>query len=190
MEGRLATGNRPCRPQAAGSSHQGGFTYLTVLAAIALLSAVLGATAEVWHTAQQREKERELLFVGHQFRLAIARYYRATPGSVKQYPATLEDLLKDPRQPGTQRYLRRIWRDPITGKPDWGLVRGPSGELQGVYSLSEAKPIKVANFDAEDMNFEVAEKYSDWIFAYRPRAPARRATPAGGSGDGVLKPAP
>lgn len=168
------------QPAATRFVRQRGFTYMGILVAIALSTAILASTAEVWHTAQQREKERELIFVGHQFRLAIARYYRASPGT-KQYPTKLEDLVKDPRQPGTQRYLRRIWRDPITGTPDWGLVRGPSGEIMGVYSLSEDKPLKSANFDQDDAGFEEAKKYSDWIFIYHQRQPARRATPMNSS---------
>ncbi len=53
----------------------GGFTYLALLLVIVVMGVVMGATAEIWHTAVQREKERELLFVGNQFRNAIRSYY-------------------------------------------------------------------------------------------------------------------
>lgn len=142
-----------------------GFTYIGVLAAIVIMGAVLGATAEVWHTAVQREKERELLFVGNQFRQAIRLYYRAG----KKYPVALEDLLKDPRQPATQRYLRKIYHDPITGKAEWGLTLDAYGKIIGVHSLSEDHPIKVTGFSVANQDFEGAEKYSDWIFSYRVR---------------------
>ncbi|MFA5082297.1 MAG: hypothetical protein WC474_07125, partial [Hydrogenophilaceae bacterium] len=100
-----------------------GFTYLAILIAIAMMSAVMGVTLDVWHTAQLREKERELLFVGEQFRQAIGRYYLATPGREKKFPASLDELLEDTRLSGVQRYLRRIYRDPTTGVAEWGLVR-------------------------------------------------------------------
>ncbi len=142
-----------------------GFTYIGVLAAVVIMGAVLGATAEVWHTALQRDKERELLFVGNQFRQAIRLYYRAG----KRYPVNLEDLLKDPRQPSTQRYLRKIYHDPITGKAEWGLTLDTNGKIIGVHSLSEDQPIKVSGFSMANQDFEGAEKYSDWIFSYRVR---------------------
>ena len=75
-----------------------GFTYLTVLFMVALMGAGLALAGEVWHTSVLREKEAELLYVGHQYRKAIERYVLAGP---RQYPRTLEDLLKDQRRPGT-----------------------------------------------------------------------------------------
>lgn len=150
-----------------------GFTYLAILIAIAMMSAVMGVTLDVWHTAQLREKERELLFVGGQFRQAIGRYYLATPGREKKFPPSLDELLEDTRLPGIQRYLRRIYLDPVTGVAEWGLVRGSHGEIMGVHSLSEAKPVKAANFDPDEADFADARQYSDWLFVYRPTlAPA------------------
>ena len=34
----------------------------------------------------------------------------------------------------------------------------------GVYSLSDAKPLKIANFDARFLNMENRQKISDWKF--------------------------
>jgi type II secretory pathway pseudopilin PulG len=152
-------------------SHIKGFTYIGVLAAIIVMGAILGATVEVWHTSFQRERERELLFVGNQFRLAIGHYYREG----KSYPLNLEDLLKDPRQPTIKRYLRKIYHDPITGGTEWSLVLGEHGEIIGVHSLSENQPLKTAGFSAANKEFEGAEKYSDWIFSYRVQQPSARA---------------
>lgn len=156
---------------------QNGFTFFGVLAAVALLGAVLGSAVEIWYTAVVREKERQLLFIGQQFRLAIERYHRNTPGPVKQFPAKLEDLLEDPRLPGTQRYLRRIYRDPITGLSEWELVKGADGGIVGLHSLSEARPLKSAGFGPADRGFENTESYAGWVFEYRPQ---RLATGADG----------
>lgn len=60
--------------------------------------------------------------MGDQFRQAIARYYLMSPGTVKLYPASFEDLLKDLRFVSTQRHLRKIYRDPMTHTTQWGLV--------------------------------------------------------------------
>ncbi len=152
-------------------TRQHGFTYLAVLIALAIIGATLASTGMVWHTAVQREKERELLFVGNQIRQAIGRYYLAEP--VKQYPQTLDDLLRDPRQPGVVRHLRKLYPDPITGTTEWGLLKGRDGRITGVYSLSLAQPIKQANFRGADQMFAEKEKYSDWQFVYRPTPPAK-----------------
>ena len=44
------------------------------------------------------------------------------------------------------RHLRRLYRDPITGQDEWGLVEAPGGGVMGVYSRSEDEPIKSGNF--------------------------------------------
>lgn len=148
-----------------------GFTYIGLLIFIALMGVALAGTGAVWHTSVRREKERELLFVGDQFRRAIALYYERTPGGAKQFPQALEDLLLDRRYPNTQRYLRRLYADPLTGKPEWGLVRGPEGRIVGVFSLSEEAPLKRAGFPLVYQDFEGKERYGDWRFVHVPPLP-------------------
>ncbi|NNU42343.1 type II secretion system protein [Ramlibacter montanisoli] len=152
------------------AGQQRGFTYIALLLAVAVQGAVLAATASVWHTAQKRERERELLFVGEQFRSAIRAYAQTGPGTAGQLPATLDDLLLDPRFPGTRRHLRKVFVDPMTWKAEWGLVRTPDGRgILGVYSLSPEKPLKTANFRPADRAWEGANSYSEWKFVYKPQ---------------------
>src|SRR5688572_19154677 len=103
------------------SGKQLGFTYVSALILIAGTGAALAAFAEAWSHARQREKEAELMWIGNQFKQAIGAYYHRSPGTVKRYPETLEDLLEDKRHLTTQRYLRKIYADPLTGATDWGL---------------------------------------------------------------------
>jgi type II secretory pathway pseudopilin PulG len=156
-----------------------GFTYLGVIFMLALLGSGLALLGEVWHTAAQREKEAELLFAGNQYRKAIERYFLA---GARQYPRTLDDLLQDPRRPGTERHLRTRYPDPITGKPEWGIVQAPDGGIMGVHSLSHATVIQSANFRLRDRAFEGLKKYSDWKFVYTTPAPAVTARHAGTRG--------
>lgn len=160
-----------------------GFTYLAVLFAVAIIGAVLAATAVIWHTQVQREKEQELLFVGHAFRQAIARYYESTPGTAKQFPKKLEDLLEDKRQTRLSRYLRKVYTDPMTASKTWGLIVGPDGSLIGVHSLSTRTPIKSAGFDEIDRDFVGAASYIDWKFIYtQPTQATPPATPPNPTG--------
>lgn len=161
---------------------QGGFTYLALLFMVAIMGAVLGATAVVWHTMNQRDKEQELLFVGHEFRRAIGLYYERTPGAAKQYPKKLEDLLEDKRQTTLTRYLRKIYQDPLTGSKEWGLALGPGGTIMGVYSLSDKQPIKSGNFDEDDKDFISATTFQAWKFVYLPKAAATPVAPPAAPG--------
>ena len=156
-----------------------GFTYVAVLFAIAFMSLGLALTGEVWRTALARDRETELLYAGNQYRRAIERYYLNGP---RQFPRALEDLLKDPRKPGTERYLRKLYFDPLTGKSEWGIVKAPDGGIMGVYSVSEGSPKKVAGFAFANREFEGAAKYSDWKFVYNPatqQVPITQQVPPG-----------
>jgi type II secretory pathway pseudopilin PulG len=146
---------------------QRGFTYLGLLLAVALLGAGLAATGSLWSVHAQREREAELLFAGDQIRAAIKRYYEEVPlGQQHRFPQRLDDLLLDKRWPTTQRHLRRIYLDPVTGG-DWVLVPAPSGGILGVHSRSTAVPLKRQGFGRFDTAFEEAATLADWRFVYR-----------------------
>lgn len=115
----------------------------------------------------RRERERELLFVGEQFRRAIQQHYENSPGT-KRYPPSLEALLMDRRSPAVRRYLRRMYRDPMTGSDQWGLSVAPEGGIMGVYSLADGVPLRQAGFPGKQEHFEGARSYREWLFAYRP----------------------
>jgi type II secretory pathway pseudopilin PulG len=170
------------RHTVTGKRAERGFTYLSLLFFVAVLGIGLAATAGSWRHAQQRENERELLFVGEEFRQAIALYYHRSPGAIKEFPRDLGDLLRDPRYPGAQRYLRRIYRDPMRNEPAWGTVRSPDGGIMGVFSLSEEAPIRKTGFVAEQAGFERASAYADWQFVYVP-VPSPSTTAVAGSTD-------
>src|SRR5512139_2435922 len=155
---------------------EAGFTYIAMLIVIVVVGVTLAATGEVWHMAAKREKEQELLFVGSQFRYAIGQYARHGPAGSVRFPMRLEDLLQDPRAPNTRRYLRKIYNDPVTGSSTWGLLKGPSGEIFGVYSLSEDEPAKKHNFSFADAGFEDKKKYADWVFMSLPSRYGSRLT--------------
>ena len=111
---------------------QRGFTYLGLLVAVALLGLGLSAASEVWVKVVQRQKLEQLEFVGQQFAQAIGSYYESSPGGVKRYPKSLEDLLEDRRYPYVRRHLRQVYGNPFSGKADWELVAAPEGGIRGV----------------------------------------------------------
>ena len=144
---------RACR-----GHREAGFTYLGLLILVAILALATSATLTLGGIVQRREAEERLLEVGDAYRRAIASYLNSSPAGDRRYPGALADLLRDPRYPGVRRHLRRLYPDPISGSNEWGLVAAPGGGIMGVHSLSNAKPIKVADFDLENEAFEEATR--------------------------------
>jgi len=150
----------------SSSRSEAGFTYIGLLIAVALVGVLLAEAATVWHQVQQQENERQLLFVGNQFRQAIGSYYINTPGPKKEFPKKLEDLLEDRRTPFVLRHLRKIFYDPITVSTDWGLIKAADNGIIGVYSKSDAEPVKKSNFRKPFEMFEAKKHYHEWQFTY------------------------
>ncbi len=141
-----------------------------------IIGIMTGIVGPSWRAASKAEKEKELIWRGHQFRNAIGLYsrsYAVPQGHPTPYPTELNDLIKDPRSAGVKRYLRQIYTDPMTGKDDWVLVLGDNGRIIGVHSASDAEPLKQDNFDLVDSDFKGKTKYSEWIFKYVPGAPGQ-----------------
>ncbi|HEV7577984.1 MAG TPA: type II secretion system protein [Caldimonas sp.] len=162
----------------AGGRGDAGVVLLAALLVMALLGIGLMTAVDVWTLSRQRERERELLFVGDQYRQAIRRYYLAAPsGGARALPTSFAVLLDDDRFPIPVHHLRRAYPDPITGSPEWGQVRA-GDRIIGVYSLSDKPPIKQTGFAPMYQHFNEAATYHDWVFAFQiPRA-GRAAAPA------------
>lgn len=173
--------------RAGSRTTQRGFTYVGLLALVLMLGIFLARAGELASMSMRREREVQLLFVGHQYREAIARFYAQN----HRYPLVLEELLGPTDvQPAAQRYLRRLYPDPMTGATDWNLIPGVGGGIAGVASTSAAEPIKVAGFDPQDKILETATKYSEWSFLYDPTPARPGVTPPGLAQPGVSAPLP
>jgi len=144
---------------------QGGFTFLGLMFAVAIAGIALAGTGVLWQMESRREKEKELLFIGEEYRHAIGSYFDKSPGTVRQFPEKLEDLLQDKRFPNPTHHLRRLYRDPMTADGEWELIR-QEGRIMGVASRSTDKPIKIAGFSASQEGFANAASYADWYFIY------------------------
>jgi type II secretory pathway pseudopilin PulG len=174
----------------------GGFSYVFVLAMVAALSLGLSAVGAVWQTEVRRERERELLFVGQQYREALNRYAKESPAGTPRHPEKLEDLLLDRRSAAIRRHLRRPFVDPMTGKADWGLIR-QNGRIVGVFSKASGTPLMAKGFPTELTGFDKAASYSEWRFVadnvrLAPAASAAKVAtgpgPAGGPAQGPAPP--
>lgn len=99
---------------------EGGFALLLIFAFAAAVA--IGIYAEMPRAVFESARAKEELLVerGEQYKLAIRRFHAKTKG----YPQTIEQL----EETNGVRFLRKRYKDPMTGKDEWRLVHiGPGG---------------------------------------------------------------
>lgn len=152
--------------RASRPGRSGGFTYLSLIILLAIIGLATASALKLGSVIQRSRAENELLDIGAAFSDALKSYADATPSGQPPQPPSLKELLKDPRFPGTRRHLRKLFVDPMTGKAEWGIqYLGDKVGVLAVYSLSDAKPVKVGNFPSRYLGFEGKSHISDWKFS-------------------------
>src|SRR6202789_1114003 len=116
--------------QEAWGKEQGSLL-LGLVVAIFLILLVLGVAAPKVAQDLKRERDVEAVHRGNQYVRAIQLYYR----KVWTYPGSLEQL----EQTINVRFLRQRYLDPMTGKPDWRLIK--MGEAKTTVKGFFGKPL-------------------------------------------------
>lgn len=165
---------------ATGKHRNGGFAYVLLLVAVALIGLAASGSVSLGAKVARRDAERQLLAIGMEFQEALRSYAGVATSAVvpnaARGPRTLEELLKDQRVPGIRRHLRQIYVDPMTGKAQWGLVTDPAGFIIGIHSLADGEPIRREGFEVPLASFENAAGYRQWVFGL-PAAQVRVNSP-------------
>ncbi|MEA5114835.1 MAG: type II secretion system protein [Geobacteraceae bacterium] len=145
-----------------------GFTLVAVLVMVVIMGIMTGIAGQSWRTFMAREREEELIFRGSQYRDAITRWHAPRTGQRAAPPLNdLKDLLLDPTTLTKTRYIRRLYKDPLTGE-DLVPIKDPVRGIIGVASSSNDPPMKQANFPDGLEYLEGKKKYSEWQFTYQP----------------------
>ncbi len=150
-----------------------GFTMVVLLVVMAIMAVGAAALLPTWRQQAIREQEEELIFRGNQYARSLVLYARKNNNLL---PDNLDVLY-------TGKYLRKKYKDPITGG-DFGLVgagqppgaagrgslgsgRGATsgvgsgrgtltvGSINGFYSTSTDTSIRV---------YQSQQRYIDWPF--------------------------
>lgn len=145
-----------------------GFTYPAALMMVVVISVALTGVHQQWQAIVKQDREKELLFRGTQILEAINAYCRAVSEETCQYPRRFEDLLRDPRVPGVRRYLRKLYKDPMTRDGQWGILYDGQGNIKGVFSKSADTPLKTSDFPDALTSFENKKHYHEWKFVHSP----------------------
>jgi type II secretory pathway pseudopilin PulG len=172
-----------------------GYAMVALLVGMSVMAVLMTAAMPVWKQAAIREKEAELIFRGEQYVRAIELFGRKSgPGVL---PPTV-DVLVD------QRFLRKKFKDPITGEDFQPLIAGqavpgsaapglPVGAPPGGPAPSPAGRGGVVGMapgargglqgvvsksKAKSLRlYNGRGSYNEWAFIYTPRVQA----PAGGA---------
>jgi len=83
-----------------------GFLMVALLIGMGVAAIVMTTALPKWGTQVQRTREDELIFIGEQYARAIALYSIKNRGA---FPMDVDALV-------SQKFLRKKWKDPITGK--------------------------------------------------------------------------
>ena len=80
----------------------------------------------------QRVREETLIYRGEQYKRAVQLYFR----KYKKYPAKLDDL----EESDGVRFLRRRYKDPLTGEDEWRLIHmGSDGRFKDSLLFDQEK---------------------------------------------------
>ncbi|HJT00485.1 MAG TPA: hypothetical protein VJ756_15440 [Terriglobales bacterium] len=117
------------RPTNGGGQGQRGYMLLAIILMLALIVIAAAAAAPDIAMSIRREREAELIHRGTQYMRAIQHYYK----KFGRYPLRIEDL----ENTNNIRFLRRRYKDPITGK-DFRLLHFGEVNLGAVMGMNNA----------------------------------------------------
>jgi type II secretory pathway pseudopilin PulG len=105
----ITPNSRTSRPR-----QEEGFLLLGVLFMVLLVTMALAIAAPKMAESIRRDKEIETVHRGMQYARAIQIYFN----KYGRYPNTIDQLVKS----DNQRFLRRRYLNPMTGKDDWRII--------------------------------------------------------------------
>ena len=101
---------------------ESGYALLLIFAMAAVIAISLYSQVPRVAFEAQRDKEQLLVDRGQEYQRAVTLFVR----KFNRFPSTMEEL----DNTNTQRFLRRHFTDPMTGKADWRILHaGPGGVI-------------------------------------------------------------
>src|SRR5215831_10527317 len=100
-----------------------GFSLAALIFFVTAASVIIAAIVPAYQMQAKREQEEELLFRGQEYTRAIQKYQRR----FGVYPTSIDQLVST----NGLRFVRRAYKDPITGKDFRLITINPDGSLSG-----------------------------------------------------------
>jgi type II secretory pathway pseudopilin PulG len=164
---RLQSGGAGC------SRQERGYVLLALLLIFALLAIGAAAVAPTIAFQIRRDREEELIHRGAQYSRAIKLYAKKTG----RYPLSMQDLCP----PGGVRYIRKLYKDPLTG--------GDFRPLHTADIMSITAPPNLNNAQTQSGDSQNAAN-SDANAANSPNQQSPSSPDSGGAGVSNPQPAP
>ncbi|MEW6369124.1 MAG: prepilin-type N-terminal cleavage/methylation domain-containing protein [Acidobacteriota bacterium] len=148
------------------NSNERGFTLVTLLVVLSVMMILMGVGMELWSSVMRQEREEELIFRGQQIVQAIRLYRAKFRGT---YPPSLKVLQE-------QKFLRKLYEDPMTEDGTWNLVVASGGGEQGYALIPDTEQkrgliqiIGVASRSKQKSAriYSNATTYDKWLFTIR-----------------------
>jgi hypothetical protein len=176
-----------------------GFALLLVFAMAAAVAVAL--YLEMPRVAFEHQRDKELMLVerGEQYTRALELYFR----KFSKYPQTIDDL----ENTNNLRFLRRKYKDPMTGSDEWRLIhvengqfvdslvhkrpgqeeqRGPSAlaaSIQGIGSQAEYLPDQDPTKQAPGLQKRASDRIVPGAPGATPGGAGQEGVPGAGSGE-------
>ena len=146
-----------------------GYVLITLILFVALLAIAMTALAPVIAQQMKRDREEELIHRGVQYSRAIKHYVK----KFGRYPTRIEDL----ESTNNLRFLRKVYKDPVTGK-DFKILR--MGDVQMSFGPGITGATSAANLAAQSSAFNQNGAFANTGFgaqsamnANAPQAPGQ-----------------
>lgn len=124
------------RPAQRGARNaESGYALITILFLLGVVAVMLARSLPRDAMNAERTREEVLIYRGEQYARAVKLYFREH----QRYPETLDDL----EETDGVRFLRRRYRDPMTGADEWRLIKmGTDGRFEDslVYDTEKDSP--------------------------------------------------
>ncbi|MEO7190807.1 MAG: hypothetical protein ABI051_07090 [Vicinamibacterales bacterium] len=149
-----------------------GYIMVALLIAMAVSAVWMGAALPAWRQQVVRENEAELIFRGEQYARAIYLYRQKNN---QASPPTIDILV-------SQHYLRKKYKDPITGKEF--LPLGGAGAVGGA-GVAGLTGVRSTSNETSIVVYKNQQSYSQFPFDWAAEALKSGANAAGiGAGAG------
>ena len=131
----LLNSRRPFRAGSKLTRPDSGYILLTLLFFVAVLAVLAASMAPLITFQIKREREDEMIHRGVQYSRAVRRYFK----KFGRYPTRIEDL----ESTNNMRFLRKRYKDPITGE-DFKLLHYGDVKMFGNGGIAGAIPAGAA----------------------------------------------
>ena len=106
----------------SGRAGSQGFILLSLLFFVAAIAIQVAISLPQAAMQAQRVRDERLIYRGKQYKRAVQLYFR----KYQKYPEKIDDL----EETNGQRFLRRRYKDPLTGEDEWRLIHmGADGRM-------------------------------------------------------------